>query len=265
MGAQEGGDGGLGDTGDGGLDSPTPSSPKSIGLKTGLMGSQEEVIVSLIEKAKFYTSLCLGTTAVLSVFAFMFLIPFVVDPAITTILANYEPEPVTCMAVDHVYAEGLRNCSWSSCREGCTNAAIKCHQILVNYTKIPYSEWIKNSEERNLDTVEWDVGDTRFFVNTEGCGYPPRVNCTEFAKKYGYNNLGKQFPCYYSRTYPETVVARYSWDDNLRHLVLSLIIPNVLFGVSIGVLSYWYCPGCGRTCNKIYAAKYPSKDERLLQ
>lgn len=248
MGAQEGAEN----------ESPDGSIPGSPRLMAkGLHGSQEEVIISLVEKAKFYTSLCLGTTAVLSVFAFMFLIPFVVDPAITTILANYEPEPVTCIAVNHVYAEGLRNCSWSSCREGCTNAAIKCHQLLVNYTKVPYSEW----NDRSIKSVEWDVGYTRFFVTTEGCGYPPRVNCTQFAKKYGGSNMYTPFPCYYSRTYPETVVARYNWDDNLRHLILSLIIPNVLFGVSIGVLSYWYCPGCGRTCNKIYAAKYPSKDE----
>lgn len=75
-------------------------------------------IQSLVEKAKFYTSLCLGTTACLSVFAFLFLVPFVIEPAITTILADYTPDPVACMVTDHTYAEGLKNCSWSSCREG---------------------------------------------------------------------------------------------------------------------------------------------------
>lgn len=55
---------------------------------------------------------------------------------------------------------------------------------------------------------EWSIADTKFFVNTEGCGYPPRVNCSEFAKKYGYKNRGKIFPCYFSRTNPQTVVAR---------------------------------------------------------
>jgi hypothetical protein len=33
----------------------------------------------------------LGTTAILSVFAFLFLIPFVVDPAISAITADFDP------------------------------------------------------------------------------------------------------------------------------------------------------------------------------
>ncbi|XP_055644626.1 protein tipE isoform X1 [Toxorhynchites rutilus septentrionalis] len=225
--------------------------------------TREEIISELLDKAKFYASLCLGTTAILSVFAFLFLIPFVVDPAISTIVADYDPVPVTCVVTDHVCAEGMRNCTWSSCREGCTTAAVKCHQLLVNYTKIPYHDWQKHP--RDLNSVEWDVMDTKFLVNTEGCGYPPRVNCTEFAKKYGYSHVGDPFPCYYSRAYPEMVVARYSWDDNLKHLILSLIIPNVLFAVSIGVLSYWYCPCCDKACHKsprVYAEKYPTKEKK---
>ncbi|XP_054270705.1 protein tipE [Macrosteles quadrilineatus] len=232
------------------------------------MGAEEKEeeplqIETLLEKAKFYTSLCLGTTAILSVFAFLFLIPFVVDPAISTILADYEGTPVTCVAVEHVYAEGLSNCSWTSCKEGCTSSALRCHQILVNYSRVTFEEFSKGNMD--INSLEWDVGETRFFINTEGCGYPPRVNCSEFAKKYGYQHLGTPFPCFYSRTYPDMVVARYSWDDNLRHLVLSLVIPNVLFGVSIGVLSYWYCPGCNRTgCgveNTSYVDKFNSKDD----
>lgn len=75
-------------------------------------------VQTLVEKAKFYTSLCLGTTAILAVFAFLFLIPFVVEPAISTILADFSPHAVACVVTDHVYAEGLKNCSWASCREG---------------------------------------------------------------------------------------------------------------------------------------------------
>ncbi|KAL0275432.1 UNVERIFIED_CONTAM: hypothetical protein PYX00_003280 [Menopon gallinae] len=215
-------------------------------------------VPSLLDKAKFYTSLCLGTTAIVSVFAFLFLIPFVVDPAISTIIADYEQEPVTCVGVRHVYSEGLRNCTWSSCREGCTTAVLKCHQILVNYSRMPFKEFELHND---LESMVWDVNETRFFINTEGCGYPPRVNCSAFAQEYG-QNIGVPFPCYYSKTYPEMVVSRYSWDDNLRHLVLSLLIPNILFGVSVGVLSYWYCPGCQRGCSKqSYIEKFPSKEE----
>lgn len=191
---------------------------------------EESKIGAMIEKAKFYTSVCMGTTAILAVFAFLFLIPFVVEPAISTILADFSPHAVACVTTSHVYAEGLKNCSWASCREGesspsspnsrlslstrnryrscvagCTSAAIRCHQIKVNYTRLPYEEFVAKPS----GSVPWDVADTEFFVNTEGCGYPPTVNCSTFAKKYAYENTGKIFPCYYSRTHPETVVARY--------------------------------------------------------
>lgn len=56
--------------------------------------------------------------------------------------------------------------------------------MTVNYTKIPHNEWLKNPRE--IETVVWDVMDTKFMINTEGCGYPPSVNCTEFAKQYGW-------------------------------------------------------------------------------
>lgn len=118
-----------------------------MGAESGLVGAEEQCdaanvvgcdgeieapkvdVQTFLEKAKFYTSLCMGTTAIVSVFAFLFLIPFVVDPAISTIVADYEQEPVTCRGVKHVYAEGLTNCSWASCREGCTTAVLKCHQV----------------------------------------------------------------------------------------------------------------------------------------
>lgn len=78
------------------------------------------------ERETFYISLYVtGTTAILSVFTFLFLIPFVVDPAISTIIADYDPVPVTCVVIDHIYAEGIKNCSWSSCREGCTSSLTK--------------------------------------------------------------------------------------------------------------------------------------------
>ena len=55
--------------------------------------------------------------------------------------------------------------------------------MTVNYTKITWEEWLKNPRE--IELVNWDVSDTKFLINTEGCGYPPRVNCTIFSKEYG--------------------------------------------------------------------------------
>lgn len=225
-----------------------------MGAKDGLMEAEDQCdaanvvgcegkvetpvipVQTLLEKAKFYVSLCMGTTAIISVFAFLFLIPFVVDPAISTIIADYEQEPVICKVIEHVYSEGLRNCTWASCREGCTTAVLKCHQvnnyfphlpspqtlyskhnnyfqITVSYSKNSYNDFLK---DQDLTSMNWDVNETKFFINTEGCGYPPKINCSEFASQYGNKNVGKIFPCYYSKTYPEIVVAHYSWDDNLR-------------------------------------------------
>lgn len=102
---------------------------------------------------------------------------------------------------------------------GCTSAALRCHQIKVNYTRLPYEEFMA----KPLGSVPWDVTETKFFVNTEGCGYPPTVNCSIFAKKFAYENLGKVFPCYYSRTHPEIVVARYDWLRKIYGLIIIMI------------------------------------------
>lgn len=108
---------------------------------------------------------------------------------------------------------------------GCTSAAIRCHQIKVNYSRLTYEEYVTKPP----NTVTWDVADTKFFVNTEGCGYPPRVNCSVFAKKYGRTNMGKIFPCYYSRTYPHTVVARYKKTHT--RALLFLFKVSLFFGI----------------------------------
>lgn len=93
---------------------------KSLRLGKGVLDNvlPPEEIENYKAKAKWYASMCLGTTAILSVFAFLFAIPFVVEPAISTILADFSAEAVTCATTSHILAEGLKNCSWSSCREG---------------------------------------------------------------------------------------------------------------------------------------------------
>lgn len=86
-------------------------------------------------------SLCLGTTAVLSFMVFLFLVPFVVDPAVSRLIARYSPEPGTCALHEHVFATGITKCTWSSCREGCTSPITRCHQITVNYSLTPYQQY----------------------------------------------------------------------------------------------------------------------------
>lgn len=157
------------------------------------------------------------------------------------------------------------------------------------------------------ESLEWAGTAVRFLVNTEGCGYPPFVNCSTFALKYGHINLEdilnfnkidqpmirtlyrngnetsmglpsppmllessdgtlqmtavdlrerevsaapevvlKVFPCYYSRAYPDRVVADYDWHHTIKTLVAAVVIPWTLFVLSCTVLCYWYCPALKR-------------------
>ncbi|XP_025192348.1 uncharacterized protein LOC112592498 [Melanaphis sacchari] len=261
---------------------------------------------SFCQRIKPKVSLCLGTTAVLSFMVFLFLVPFVVDPAVSRLIARYAPEPGTCALHEHVFAAGLSKCTWSSCREGCTSATTRCHQITVNYSLTPYQQY--KQDHMSPESLKWAGTVVRFLVNTEGCGYPPFVNCTTFALKYGhinqedipeFNHINqpvtrelyrhgndtspgppsppilletasdgtqqttavdrrgqkvdekskvalKVFPCYYSRAYPDRVVADYDWHHTIKTLVAAVVIPWTLFVLSCTVLCYWYCPALRR-------------------
>ena len=48
---------------------------------------------------------------------------------------------------------GKSNCTWASCREGCTIEIFRCHQVRVVYTpKIDYEENIMVDE---IEGIEW--------------------------------------------------------------------------------------------------------------
>jgi hypothetical protein len=89
------------------------------------------------------------------VFAFLFLIPFVVDPAITTILADYDNTPVTCIVTDYNFGEGLRNCTWSSCREGKKKNYFYLKLILKKF-KLNMKIEIKNGIEMEIE-LKWKL------------------------------------------------------------------------------------------------------------
>ena len=56
---------------------------------------------SRLEQIKYYTSLFLGALAIVCVFGFLFLVPFVLDPAISTIMHQFVTEPVHCNVSQH--------------------------------------------------------------------------------------------------------------------------------------------------------------------
>ena len=122
---------------------------------------------SRLEDIKYYTSLFLGSTAIISVFAFLFLIPFILDPAISTMVHSFVEDPVHCkvsgntemksyvnvQVTSHELLYGKTNCSWASCREGCTIEIFRCHQIRVTYT--PKRNYESNTMVEEIEEIEW--------------------------------------------------------------------------------------------------------------
>lgn len=86
-----------------------------------------------LENLKYYTSLFLGTVCIVNVFAFLFLVPFVLDPAISTLRHRFVDSPVTCKVTNVSVRQGKSQCLWSSCREGCTSDMYQCYQVRVQY------------------------------------------------------------------------------------------------------------------------------------
>ena len=60
------------------------------------MEDPEEEPRTRLEDIKYYTSLFLGTVAICALFAFLFLVPFVLDPAISTMFHQFVEKPVHC-------------------------------------------------------------------------------------------------------------------------------------------------------------------------
>jgi len=226
---------------------------------------------SRMEQIKYYTSLFLGALAIICVFGFLFLVPFVLDPAISTMMHQFVRDPVHCKVTDYSLRYGKSNCTWASCKEGCTAEIFKCHQIRVSYT--PRIQFVGNSS-RSVDTFgdsDWAlltrmerapadesgemketmVEDTPLLINIKGCGYPPNIICDDYAETYeNFSRDGLTFPCYYSQMNPWIVLSSYNEDEEVVNIAYSLLIPNLLFVLSLVVLIYWYCPYCQARCKK---------------
>lgn len=88
---------------------------------------------SLKEKLLFYTTAFFILLGIFSLFAFLFLVPFVIEPGFTTIFMQFDTRPAVCVTEYIAEKRGVSNCTWSSCREGCTKELFECFQITVKY------------------------------------------------------------------------------------------------------------------------------------
>ncbi|XP_052120591.1 uncharacterized protein LOC113207402 [Frankliniella occidentalis] len=90
------------------------------------------------QRVWFYATAVLALTAMSAGSSLLFLVPLYVDPAISTLTHHFVDVPVTCVTTRREDLSGIFNCTWSSCREGCTSDMYKCTHIYVSYTTVPW-------------------------------------------------------------------------------------------------------------------------------
>ncbi|KAL3290139.1 hypothetical protein HHI36_023504 [Cryptolaemus montrouzieri] len=208
------------------------------------------------QKLLFYTTAFFVLLGIFSLFSFLFLVPFVIDPAFTTIFMEFDETPVLCLTVKSERRLGVSNCSWTSCREGCTRDMFDCTQILVNYKKnltdmdnttistepsqrdMPVNEEYDYGNDFVSNYSEWFYKEARLLPNVKGCGYPPMLNCTIFLKTY--KNVGTNFTCYYSRVDPSIVITDLDMWQVYMNLVYAMAIPIPSFIISVIYLAFAY-------------------------
>uniref|UniRef100_A0A182JGB9 Protein tipE n=1 Tax=Anopheles atroparvus TaxID=41427 RepID=A0A182JGB9_ANOAO len=196
---------------------------------------------SLRENASFYTTSSLAFLSVTAGASLLFLVPLYVDPAISTLVGDFVERPTMCVTTRREDMTGLFNCSWSSCREGCTSDVFKCTHIYVtfiddlNFT-FPFNA--TPGELFNLTDIERS-DEAILLVNIKGCGYPPAVKCKNFTDLYGFE--GAVFPCYYSKQNKTVVMTAYNREDQVNTIIHFFVVPFIVTVVSSVLLCIMHC------------------------
>lgn len=230
---------------------------------------------TLRERVWFYATLSFATIAVASGSALLFLVPLYVDPAVSTLLADFAPDPVQCTTVRREQLVGLYNCTWSSCREGCTSDVYNCSHIYVAYRTAAGdggggggggrgrvvdgpSRSVggasggggENSGDRRSAGRGVIVPEAVLLVNIKGCGYPPAVACSNFTRMYG--SPGATFPCHYSRQNHTLTVVGYDKRQQYADIVHYFAVPFTVCVVTSVVLCVMHCD-----CQSAAGSRHP--------
>jgi len=129
-----------------------------------------------------------------SIISFVFLAIWFIDPALLTLVLQFRQ--ARCTTVDAVFLVGISNCTWTSCRLGCTREIFKCWQILVQFEFVqnavphkppwaPLSAAALSKEDGEVELLTASDGTlmpsntARLYPNVKGCGYPPELNCEQ--------------------------------------------------------------------------------------
>ncbi|XP_025192346.1 uncharacterized protein LOC112592496 [Melanaphis sacchari] len=247
-------------------DGPAAANDTAAAIEQQLEKQQREEaekkrLEELRERVLFYLTTFFILLGIVSLFVFLFLVPFLIEPAITTILMKFDEIPTTCVTAHSQVRVGASNCSlpggWASCREGCTREIYECAQIFVNYTVPRDRVRDLNARDRRSLLVHgyrpiesepatgWTYSMARIYPNVKGCGYPPHLNCTEFRARYF--EVGASYPCYYSRVEPWVVITELDLAKSTRQLVYSMVFPIPCFVVSVVYVALaYFCVYAGR-------------------
>lgn len=215
------------------------------------------------ERANFYATSTLAFFSVTAGASLLFLVPLYVDPAISTLTSDFIENPTWCTTTRREDVVGLMNCSWSSCREGCTSDLYRCTHIYVHYIVEQSNETLFGNLSTAISaSIDSDMTMARtlmqaashtisnitnisrseeaiLLVNIKGCGYPPAVMCKNFSDLYGEE--GTVFPCYYSRTNRTLVMTAYNQAYQWSMIVNFFFVPFVITVISSVGLCFMHC------------------------
>ncbi|KAL7646938.1 UNVERIFIED_CONTAM: hypothetical protein RMT77_002195 [Armadillidium vulgare] len=198
------------------------------------------------------------------IIAFYMTIHFFLRPGIIILSADLKPAKCKVAYINHL--EGRKNCTWTSCKMGCTRPEIyKCLHVLVFTENIEnISDYEKNNwtsdfsvEETKLRLalqnksvieminrnkfdflphlrLEYSIGLSRLLVSVTGCGY---TSCKEWQDQFA--QIGKTFVCFRSTDMILSVPFYTFWDAVLK--IFLGLFPIILSVVSMFLMYYIYC------------------------
>lgn len=218
--------------------------------------------VSWRERLSFYATSTLAFFSVTAGASLLFLVPLYVDPAISTLASDFIDQPTWCTTTRRDDPVGLTNCSWSSCREGCTSDLYRCTHIYVTYIiEAANVTLFSNLSTAIFASIDEDVNMARnliktashtisnmsdvmhsdeaiLLVNIKGCGHVHGM-CKNFSDLYGEE--GSVFPCYYSRTNRTLVMTAYNQADQWSMIINFFFVPFVITVISSMGLCFMHC------------------------
>lgn len=193
--------------------------------------------------------------ASLSIISFIFASIWYIDPALLTMVLQFQA--ADCTTVQSAYLIGISNCTWSSCRHGCTAEVYKCWQVQVNFTLVPKSHPIPppwgSLTSFTLSKSPVESQPARLYPNVRGCGYPPQLQCQDFFSQFG--ELGAKYPCWVSHLDPNIAITEL----DLRRLKKEVMYSLVPLAIFILFTLYAFCRlGVFSICNPFRCCPTPA-------